>query len=277
MTIAGVERKAERKRAHNQAERTRRMEGVEEIVEGVIHDFNNILFIISTYAGIVAEALTPDSVALRTGARSSWEDTRENVETIRLATSRGADLTRQLLNLTTGESSALGSVDVNLLMRGIGRLLRRSIGANVHLVTAVSPGTWPIRVDPGDFERIFLNLAANARYAMPEGGVLTISVQNVEATNAVDDTVQFCVSDTGTGMTPDTVRRAFETHFTTKPANEGSGLGLASVQRIVFNAGGTVAIASELGQGTTLTLALPVGRIPPLFKSPLPKRKRRST
>jgi hypothetical protein len=247
----------ERKKVHEQHKRARRLESIDEQVDGVVHDLNNIVCIITAYAEFVSEAVTPDAVAASEGNVAYWADVEENVKTIQLAAVRGADLARQLLHVTNQPIDQLGPLDVRDILREVGRLLRLSLGENITLVTSVAPGTWPILVDPGQFERVLLNLAANARYAMKDGGVLTIDTQNVPAADPDDDMVQFRVTDTGTGMTPATLRHAFEPYFTTKPASEGTGLGLASVQRIVVDVGGTVEIASEPGQGTSISLTFP--------------------
>ena len=145
-------------------------------------------------------------------------------------------------------------------------LLRRSLGETIHVTTSLGSGLWTVRVDPGEIENAVLNLAINARDAMPDGGQLTIETSNValEADDALEeyglttgDYVCLSVSDTGSGMPPEVVARAFEPFFTTKPSGRGTGIGLASVYGFVKQSGGNATIYSELGHGTTVRLYLP--------------------
>ena len=191
---------------------------------------------------------------------------REDIEGIRRAAERAASLTRQLLVFSRREVVAPEAVDLNGVVSETEKLLARTLGAQVELVVDRAPGLPAIKADRGQLEQVLVNLAVNARDAMPGGGRLTIRTRTVsqvhgaseEATAGGGRYILLTVSDTGTGMSPEVRERAFEPFFTTKDSNHGTGLGLATVSGIVEQSGGTVRLESEVGAGTAVTVCLPV-------------------
>ena len=252
---------AERDRLERQSQQSQRLESLGQLAGGVAHDFNNLLGVISSYAAFVAEEaerLTPEQSA---------DTIRADIEQIQLAAGRAAGLTHRLLAFARREVAQPRVLDLNDVLVSALDLLRRTLGEHVELITDPRRTGDLVFADPGQIEQILVNLAVNARDAMPAGGKLTIETTSV----AVDQVyaagraslspgryVALKVSDDGTGMPSDVVDRAFEPFFTTKPKGEGSGLGLATVYGIVAQAGGNVEIYSELGLGTTVTVLLPV-------------------
>ena len=226
------------------------------------HDFNNLLAVILNYSAFVAE-----QVATEHGEK--WQAVSSDVEQITLAAERAARLTRQLLTFARREVVQPRVVSINTVVGEVEQLLRRSLGEHVELATELDADLQPILADPGQIEQVLVNLAVNARDAMPTGGILTIATSNI----VVDDDlaasqpgltvgrhVRLQVSDTGIGMHSDIVARAFEPFFTTKPAGEGSGLGLATVYGIITQAGGHAQMYSEPGKGTTFTAYFPASQ-----------------
>jgi PAS domain S-box-containing protein len=238
-----------------------RLESVGQLAGGIAHDFNNLLAVILNYADFLADQLPVGEM-------------RQDLEEIQRAATRAADLTRQLLIFARREVVKLELLDLNAVVTGVEKLLRRTIGENVEFVTALAPGLSAVRADPGQLEQVFLNLAVNARDAMPGGGRLVVETADVTLDDAYIDAhpgpapgryVRLTVSDTGTGMSQATVARAFEPFFTTKPAGQGTGLGLATVYGIVTQAGGDVRIHSEPNRGTAVSIHLPaVGEAVPV-------------
>jgi PAS domain S-box-containing protein len=246
---------SEREKAlQGQLDQARRLESVGQLAGGIAHDFNNILGVIINYAEFVADELEPDSQA------------HEDVGEIRRAADRAAALTRQLLifsrrGVVKPEVLYLRNVVVELE-----NLLHRALGERVELVTRFGEDRCAIEADPGQIEQVLVNLAVNARDAMPDGGRLVIEVDRTELDEEYalmhPDTesgtyVRLKVSDTGVGMDKDTIQRAFEPFFTTKGKGEGTGLGLATVYGIVTGAGGRIDLYSESGIGTTVKIHLP--------------------
>ncbi len=248
---AGRERQMLEERLHQ----SQRLESLGQLAGGVAHDFNNLLAVILNYAAFVYEAIEDNSAV------------RADIDQIRIAAERAADLTRQLLIFGRRETVQPKVLDVNVVVRDVQVLLARTIAEDVDVVVHASPNLPSVRADQGQLEQVLVNLAVNARDAMrPDGGTLTIET----GTAAIDaDSVQLslgcalgeyitiAVSDTGGGMTPEIIAHAFEPFFTTKVRGEGSGLGLATVYGIVTEAGGTVALYSEGGLGTTVWVYLP--------------------
>ncbi|HTP27930.1 MAG TPA: response regulator, partial [Anaeromyxobacteraceae bacterium] len=222
---------------------------------GVAHDFNNLLTVI--LAG--AEALKCD-------LESGTPPDLEVIDEISSAGGRARDLTRQLLAFARRQVIAPVSLDLNALVRGSEKLLRRVLGEDVELVTTLQPDLWPVRCDPGQLEQVILNLAVNARDAMPSGGNLSIETTNVDA-DATHGAlfpgmrpgpyVRLAVRDSGIGMSLEVKDRLFEPFFTTKPVGKGTGLGLATVYGIVDQSGGFIRVESEPGCGASFEILVP--------------------
>jgi PAS domain S-box-containing protein len=252
---------AEKERYEKQLIRSQRLESLGQLAGGVAHDFNNLLGVILNYAAFVAKEIErpPDGVP-------RLDRIRDDVGQIGRAAERGAELTHQLLSFGRREVVRPVVLDLNDTVDDVEELLRRTIGEHVHLDTKLSDGVWPVIADPGQMDQVLVNLAINARDAMPSGGTLTIETSNIDVDEAYaagrpdlnpGRFVRLRISDTGTGMTPEVMERAFEPFFTTKPKGEGSGLGLATVYGIISQAGGYAQIYSEQGLGTTISALLP--------------------
>jgi PAS domain S-box-containing protein len=268
-----IEAQAERERLKSQNERERleaqlhqsqRLESLGQLAGGVAHDFNNLLGAILNYAAFVEEELT---AAAAQPDGQSWIPVRHDVEQIRRAAERATNLTRQLLAFGRRDIVQPRVLDLNTTVTYVEQLLRRSLGEHIELTTSLSPDLWLVLADPGQLEQVLVNLAVNARDAMPQGGTLTIDTANVDidASYAASQHglktgrhVRLRVSDTGTGMPRHVLDRAFEPFFTTKPKGEGTGLGLATIYGIVTQADGHAQIYSEPSLGTTFTALLPV-------------------
>jgi two-component system cell cycle sensor histidine kinase/response regulator CckA len=216
-----------------------RLESVGQLAGGVAHDFNNLLSVILSCVDFASRELPAD------------HPVRDDVEEIGRAADRAAALTRQLLMFSRREVVMPQVVDVAALVRDLERLLNRTLSERVALRISCGPDVVPVLIDPRQLEQVLVNLAVNARDAMPEGGTLSIAV------GGTDGGVRITVADDGVGMPPEVRERAFEPFFTTKEAGEGTGLGLASVHGVVTDAGGTIDISSEIGAGTVVTIFLP--------------------
>jgi two-component system cell cycle sensor histidine kinase/response regulator CckA len=247
-----------------QLEQARRLESLGQLAGGVAHDFNNLLAVILNYASFVAEELGD-------ATESDWsqrcETARNDVGQIQQAAERAATLTHQLLAFARQEVIRPRVLNLNDVVAGIEDMLRRTIGENVQLVTSLADGLWPVLADPGRIEQVLVNLAVNARDAMPGGGTVTIDTGNVtvDASSVAGGSparqgrnVRLRVSDTGTGMPPEVAEHAFEPFFTTKSKGAGTGLGLATVFGILSQADGHIQIYSEHHNGTTISVTLPV-------------------
>jgi signal transduction histidine kinase/ActR/RegA family two-component response regulator len=234
-----------------------KMEAIGQLTGGVAHDFNNLLMVIS--AGL--DMLERD----RPAASREGERFGILIEGMRNAAERGAGLTRQLLAFARRQPLKPEPVDLARQLGGMRELLDRSLRGNVNLVMEFPVGLWPIEVDPGELELVVLNLAFNARDAMPNGGTITVRAENAPAWRWPDgpadtpagDFVRLWVSDTGSGMTPEVQARAFEPFFTTKEVGKGSGLGLAQAFGFARGSGGLVWIDSQVGRGTSIVMMLP--------------------
>jgi PAS domain S-box-containing protein len=256
-----LQSEAERERMQNQMHQAQRLESLGQLAGGIAHDFNNLLAVIINYTAFVAEDL--GSPSLTEERRASMG---EDIEQVRLAAERAAHLTHQLLAFARREVVQPKVVDVNDIVGDIEQMLRRTLGEHIELHSTLTEELHAVLIDPGQVEQILVNLAVNARDAMPDGGELRIDTANVEVDEDYRATrpelspgphVRLRVSDTGVGMDAETARRAFDPFFTTKPAGQGTGLGLATIYGIVQQAGGRAQIYSELDVGTTFTVLLP--------------------
>ena len=242
-----------RRQAEERMRQAQTMAAIGRLTAGVAHDFNNLLISITGNAEMLHEQLRDDPEHAR------------RLSTILQSAERGADLVRRLLAFARQQSLTPVEVDLNKLVRGMGDLLRVTLGRSIRVETKLGKGLWPALVDPVQVEHVILNLAINARDAMPRGGTLTISTTNTaldEASGtAVDllpgDYVMVAVGDNGTGMNEEVMRNAFEPFFTTKPPGKGSGLGLSQVYGLANQSGGGVRIESRLGVGTTVSVLFP--------------------
>ena len=252
--------RTERERLERQLPQSQRLESLGQLAGGVAHDFNNLLAVISSYAMFVAEAVTQPV------PQDDWDEVREDVEQIQHAADRAAGLTRQLLAFAHRDVVRPRTLDINDVIGNVEQLLVRTLGEHVELSTNLTAGLCLVLADPGQIEQVLVNLAINARDAMPGGGKLTIhtATTEVDAEHASSRVglhaglyASLKVSDTGVGMPPEVIDRAFEPFFSTKAKGEGTGLGLATVYGIVAQAGGYVQIYSEPGIGTTFTVMLP--------------------
>ncbi|HVB70416.1 MAG TPA: ATP-binding protein [Acidimicrobiales bacterium] len=257
-----LEAVAEHQRLEAQLHQSQRMESLGQLAGGVAHDFNNLLAVIMNYASFVAEELSSAAAGVD---GQHWQGPLGDVEQIQLAAERAALLTHQLLSFARREVVQARPLSLNGAVTRMEQILRRTIGEQIELVIKLAHDLPMVVADPGQIEQIVLNLAINARDAMPEGGVLTISTSmrmmaDSDSYSGLEqgNYVCFRVSDTGVGMSPEVRDRAFEPFFTTKPRGEGSGLGLATVYGIVSQSGGLTTIYSDLGVGTSLTILLPV-------------------
>jgi PAS domain S-box-containing protein len=231
-----------------------RLESLGQLAGGVAHDFNNLLGVILNYAEFVADELEEGTTA------------HTDVVEIRRAAERATELTRQLLIFSRRETVKPAPVDLNDVVRDVERLLRRTLGEHVDLVVNLRHDVPAVLADPGQVEQVLVNLAVNARDAMPDGGRLKIETSEVELDRdflqdhpeaSPGRYVRLTVADNGRGMEPEVAARAFEPFFSTKRKGEGTGLGLATVYGIVTGAGGQIGIYSEPGEGTVFRVHLP--------------------
>jgi len=253
---------ADRDRYQRRLQQSERMESLGELVGGVAHDFNNLLNVITGYTDFVAEEVT--SLA---GTDTRLAAVLADVEQVRAAAQRAIRLTRQLLTFARRDVVHPRVLDLNSVASGVEQLLRRTLGEHVDLTITTASGLWPVKADPGQIEQVLVNLAINARDAMPGGGKLTIDTGNVTVDQVYADSrpglqpgsyARLRVSDTGTGMDREVLARVFEPFYSTKPQGQGTGLGLATVYGIITRAGGHAQIYSEPGLGTTVTALLPI-------------------
>jgi PAS domain S-box-containing protein len=240
---------AERHRTEEALRQSQKLEAIGQLTSGVAHDFNNLL-----------TSVVGNLELLERRLRS--EDSLRRLRLARAAAERGARLTHQLLAFSRRQRLTPTAVDLNRLVGEASDMLFRTIGTTVRIETMLTPDLWPALVDPTQIELVLLNLAINARDAMPDGGRLTIRTANVTGSNAPNslapgDYVLISVADTGEGMTAEVLSKAVEPFFTTKEIGKGSGLGLSMVHGVATQSGGSLHIDSRLGRGTTVSVYLP--------------------
>ncbi len=258
---------SERNRLESRLRQSQKMEAVGRLAGGIAHDFNNILSAVLGYSNLVLEDLPADAPH------------REDIEEISEAGHRGAALTRQLLMFSRPQVAERQVLDINKAVGGVRKMLERIIGEDIRIETRLAEDVGRVRMDPGHLEQIVMNLAVNARDAMPEGGRLTIETADVQLDEIrhrsnrllpAGQYVMLAVSDQGIGISKEVQTQIFEPFFTTKPPGEGTGLGLSTVYGIVQQNGGSVLVYSEPGQGATFKVYLPRVDEVPMAASPAP-------
>jgi PAS domain S-box-containing protein len=244
----------ERRHLEEQTHQTRKLEAVAQLAAGVAHDFNNLLTVILSYTAILIDQLGPDHAL------------RHDVDEIKRAGERAATLTRQLLAFGRQQTLQPRRINLNEIVAATESMVRRVIGDEIALATVLAPDVGDIVADPGQIEQVIINLAMNARDAMPRGGTLTIETLDARYDDRRGDDapstkdagqVILAVTDTGVGMDEPTQSHLFEPFFTTKSAGRGIGLGLATVHGIVQQCGGTIQVVSEPGSGTAIRICFP--------------------
>jgi PAS domain S-box-containing protein len=254
-TLSSGEDITERKHLEAQLLHAQKMESVGQLAGGVAHDFNNILSAVIGHADLLLMKLTPD------------DPLRQDVDQILTSSERAARLVQSLLAFSRKQIINPQVIDINEIIQNVGKLLRRLIGADIELRTRLAKGTICVMADAGQLEQVLMNLATNARDAMPDGGVLTIETGRTGpgygsiATGSAEESVAYALlslSDTGMGMDDKTKERIFDPFFTTKEVGKGTGLGLSTVYGIVKQHYGDITVYSEPGLGTTFRIYLPL-------------------
>jgi CheY-like chemotaxis protein len=233
---------------------SQKMETIGRLAGGIAHDFNNLLSVIIAYADVALEAIREE------------DPLRDDIKNIREAGERAAGLTRQLLAFSRKQVLQPAVLDLNGVVGGMTELVQRLVGEHIGVKTLLAPDLGRVRADPAQLEQVIMNLAANARDAMPAGGKLTIETANAELDETYTSAhvavkpgryVMLSVTDTGVGMDESTMSQVFEPFFTTKPVGHGTGLGMATVYGIVKQSGGSIWAYSEPGRGSTFKIYLP--------------------
>ena len=240
--------------SEDQFRQAQKMEAVGQLAGGIAHDFNNLLTAILGFSDLLMDHVreSPDAV--------------QDLQEIRRAGERAGGLTRQLLAFSRKQVLAPQTLDLTTVVGEAENILRRVIGEDIHLETACEPGLHRVRADPGQIEQVLMNLAINARDAMPTGGQLSIAVRNVPTPrdlliatpDAGEECVALSVTDTGSGIPPEVVTRIFEPFFSTKSPGKGTGLGLSMVFGVVAQSGGHITVDSDVGRGTRFVIYLPI-------------------
>ncbi len=264
---------AEQQRTQQRLQQAQKLESLGQLVGGVAHDFNNLLNIITGYTD-----LSTQQIQEMADSDERLQPVLSDIGQVRDAANQAIRVTRQLLTFARHDVIKPEILNLNDSVKGAAQLLHRTIGEHIDLDVITSQDLWPIKADPGQIEQVLVNLAVNARDAMPRGGKLRIDTSNID----VDTTyaasrpglqpgryVRLRVSDTGTGMDQATIDRVFEPFFTTKPKGHGTGLGLATVYGIIAQAGGTIQIYSEVGLGTTINTLFPASQEAPRPRAPV--------
>jgi len=255
----------QRHKLESQLQQAQKMDAIGTLAGGVAHDFNNLLMVISAHAELTLDSLASD------------HPLRRNLTEIMMAAGRAADLTRQLLAFGRKQMQILRVLDLNSVIHEVSRMLPHLIGEDIQLVIVPGDDLGTVKADPVQIEQVIMNLAANARDAMPRGGTLTFETENIELDECymhrhsmvpAGDYVRLTVTDVGEGIAPEHMPHIFEPFFTTKKEGKGTGLGLATVYGIVKQNGGFIWVYSEPGMGTTFKIYLPrvrqeLAKLPP--------------
>lgn len=238
----------------DQLRQSQKMEAIGRLAGGIAHDFNNLLTIIQGYSELGLLRLPKE------------DPTHDTLEQIKKAGDRASDLTRQLLAFSRRQMLQMKIIDLNVLIQNLDKMLHRILREDIKVIHSLSPDLGKIRSDPGQIEQVILNLTINARDAMPFGGKLLISTENIQLDKAFAQIhpgvtpgpyVKLTVTDTGTGMTPEVKERIFEPFFTTKELGKGTGLGLSTIYGIIKQSDGNIWVYSQPNQGTTFEITLP--------------------
>jgi signal transduction histidine kinase len=258
--IAIVKDSTDQKALEKQLRQSQKMEAIGQLSGGIAHDFNNLLSVIIGYSEVIESGLP------------SNDPLRKMCEQVKKAGQSAASLTRQLLAFSRQQVFELKILDVNAVIRNVEKMLRRLIGEDIDFSTALEPLPVSIKADQGQIEQVLVNLAVNARDAMPQGGRLRIETTMVDldedfarrhSPQKAGQYVLMTFSDTGIGMDAETQAHIFDPFFTTKEVGKGTGLGLSTVYGIVRQSGGHIWVYSELGLGTTFKIYLPLTGQPP--------------
>ena len=267
-TTAAQQAQAEIQRLERELQRSRRLASLGQLVGGISHDFSNTLTVIANYASLVRDELV---VAEATESAAKWGPVRWDVEQIAEAADHAKRLIKHLLAFAKRQETEPMLVDLGQMISDATGLLSEVLGEHVPIVTRQADGLWEVQADPGLLQQAIVNIALNARDAMPGGGQVVIEAANIDMEDLPADWqgtaelaellpgryVAIRVTDTGTGMDAGTAERAFEPFFTTKGGDSAAGLGLPVVRRFATQAGGNAWLRSEPGKGTTVTVVLP--------------------
>ena len=267
-TTVSQQAKAELKRLERELQRSRRLASMGQLVGGISHDFSNTLTVIGNYASLVRDELV---IAEATESAAKWGPVRWDVEQIAEAADHAKRLIRHLVAFAKRQETEPTLVDLGQMIGDATGLLREVLGEHVPIVIRQANGLWEVQADPGLLQQAIVNIALNARDAMPGGGQVVIDAANIDTESLPADWqetaelaellpgryVAFRVTDTGTGMDAGIAERAFEPFFTTKGGDSAAGLGLSVVRRFATQTGGDAWLRSEPGQGTTVTVVLP--------------------